>query len=327
MASPLTPDDFKALIPNPNGGACDELRKSLLQFPQSFWTWYAYFYNADGTVSEAAAQDICAALSLIDCAGGGGTTGSSTSSGSSTSTTTPPATALVYAVCIGPSGGATPTRFIELDLATGNVTVIKTGVSTFYCLAEDPTSGILYGYVLNGANIDFVSIDKVTGTETVIGASVTFTYGPVGLTFDSSGTLYVTDQASPTTAATPGTLATVNLATGARTNVAATDLGAYLNDICFVGSTMYATGQLGSFTDARLFTVNVATGVSSQAAVIDPPQTATIRDCVLAYVNSILYQVQINTTGQINTATGVIVNVSTFDNTANGRITGMAKLQ
>lgn len=329
MPAPLTPDDFKNLIPNPNGGACDELRKGLLQVPQALWEQMSYMFNSDGTVSEAFATDMCTALGLINCAGGGGTSSSSTSSGSSTSSTTPIAPAPVYAVCGPPDGvGDSPNRFIEVNLATGAVSVIKTGTSYFYGLAEDPTTGILYGFVLNGANIDFVTVDKVTGNETVLGASIVFNAGPVGLTFNGSGVLYVTDQGIPAgSSANNGILKTVN-----KTNGALTTVGSYssffLNDICFAaGGALFGVGQQNTFSDMSLLSVNTTTGAVTNVINLNPALSATLREGALAYVNSILYFVLVNTIYQINTSTGAILAVSTFDNATQGRIRGMAKLQ
>lgn len=316
---PLLPDDFRDLIPNANGDVCSEFNKALLQEPEAIWETANWAMNADGTMSTAFAEWVCAGLTAIGCSGG--TTSTTTGgTGSTTTSTTPAATALVWAV-------TDTQRFIQLDLATGTVSVIKTGTSTFLGLAEDPTDGTLYGYVANGGNKDFVSVNKVTGAETVIGASIANVANLKGLTFKSDGTLYAEVVAVTTPCATTGTLYTVNKATGVVTSVG-THINTSLGDICFVGSTLYGVGQASCFTDLKLFTLNLSTAASTVINALNPFENAGFfYEHSLAYVNSILWQTNISEIRQINVSTGDTVLIATYDNSTHGRIVGMAKNQ
>jgi hypothetical protein len=331
MSNPYTPDDWKVLIPNPSGSQCDEFKKVLLQFPEQFYLWYKWAFNSDGTYSTENATAICTALSAIGCSSGGSSSSTTTTSGtgSTTTTTTAPASAVVWAITADNGGALTPNKFITVDLANGAVSVISTASSYFYCLGERPTTGVIYGYVLNGANIDFVSVNKVTGAETVIAASVAMPAAPQGMAFDSSGICYVTIETAGGGGgcAGNGAVYTVNLATGVPTSIGSHSSWG-ISEIAFIGSTLYGIGQEACFTDKRICTINLSTGAVTTVAALDPsePVPNSFED-KLAYVNSILYKVEISTISQINQSTGAVINVATFNNTLNGRIKGMALLQ
>lgn len=316
MGLPVLPPDYCALVPNPSTPLCDSLKNVLLQQSQANCQNLSWMFNDDGTVSEEFATAICTALGLIDCSQAGTTSTTTGGTGTTTASTTTAATAIVYAV-------TDQMKFITVNLATGAVTVIKTGTSLFYGLAQDPTDGTLYGYVLNGSNIDFVSVDAVTGNETVLGASVSFASAPSGLTFKSDGTLYVEFGGTPISCATNGVLATVNKANGAKTAVG-THVSVYLSDICFVGGTLYGVGQQACFGDKRLFSLNLGTGAATTIASLAPGEPEPTPEDSLVYINGILWKTEISQISQLNTGTGAVTQVATYDNAINGRIRGMA---
>ncbi len=316
MPVPQTPPDFLALVPNPAEPECDALRKALLELPQLIYLQQKYMYNDDGTLTTEYASDICTALGLIDCSAAGTTSTTTGGTGTTTGSTTTAATAIVYAV-------TSTNKFITVNLATGAVTVIKTGTSTFYGIAQDPGTGIIYGYVLNGSDIDFVSVNAVTGNETVIGAAIVFASAPSGLTFKSDGTLYVEFGGTPSSCATNGTLATVDKATGLKTSVG-THSSVYLSDICFAGSTLYGVGQSGCFGDKRLFSINTTTAAATLIAILSPIETEPTAGDALVYINGILWKTLITQIAQLNTGTGAVTQVSPYDSTTNGRIVGLA---
>jgi hypothetical protein len=51
-SNPVTPDQFKAVIPASNSNICQKLLSALVEFPVLFYKWYSWAFNADGTVSD-----------------------------------------------------------------------------------------------------------------------------------------------------------------------------------------------------------------------------------------------------------------------------------
>lgn len=67
MPSPVSPTQFKALIPSVNGNFCQKFL-ALLDFPNLFYTWYASVYLESGEFQDDFVAQICA----LDCTGTGG---------------------------------------------------------------------------------------------------------------------------------------------------------------------------------------------------------------------------------------------------------------
>lgn len=84
MSSPVTPSQVKETIPSRNGNFCQKFL-NVLKLPALFYAWYAYMFNEDGTLTPAAAADICA----LNCTGTGGSGGG----GGGTESTVPVLTA------------------------------------------------------------------------------------------------------------------------------------------------------------------------------------------------------------------------------------------
>lgn len=320
--SPVLPADWKALIPNPAGGQCDELDKAILQSPQADFLFQSYMFNSDGSISTAFATDLCTALGLIGCSGGGTTSSTTTSgTGTTTTTTTPAATADVFAVC-SQSGTLDPNLLISLNLATGVVTPIggPAALSVYYTLAQ--AGGLvgspLYGLAINAPDIDLMTIDKVTGIESVVAASVITPsdgWSPNCMRFNSAGTLLYIES-------NDGRLFTMDPTTGAKVIV-----GSYackISDMTFVSGVMYAVGTLNTdpFTE-KLFTLNLANGV--------PTVIGDTTDAVrLTLANDILYAVasaqieQIKRNGTVPPPLGTATPISTYDIVTYGILRGLA---
>lgn len=69
MPSPVTPDNFKALIPGTSSSLCDKFT-AFLQMPFLLWQKVSYERNEDGSLTDAFKAEICAAFCL--CGGGVG---------------------------------------------------------------------------------------------------------------------------------------------------------------------------------------------------------------------------------------------------------------
>lgn len=67
MSSPVSPNDFKNLIPNVAAELCEKFSK-FFQLPAKFYEWYSYAYDESGNFTPEYEADLCAA----GCVGGGG---------------------------------------------------------------------------------------------------------------------------------------------------------------------------------------------------------------------------------------------------------------
>src|SRR5512138_213877 len=78
MPTPVTPNDFKELVPGPGASLCQRFSQFLLNFPTQFYNWFFYAYDENGEWTDAYKADLCAAFKLsCDCkttTGGGGDT-------------------------------------------------------------------------------------------------------------------------------------------------------------------------------------------------------------------------------------------------------------
>lgn len=79
MASPVLPSEFDDLVPQANDSLCEKIKNFIL-FSTKFATWYDWFFNADGTISDAVIALLCAE-DCINCSGGGGGGSETTTAG------------------------------------------------------------------------------------------------------------------------------------------------------------------------------------------------------------------------------------------------------
>ena len=181
------------------------------------------------------------------------------------------------AVFIGDGSG----NLWSLDVSTNISTNLgNSGVGTFVDIAQDPTSGNLYG--ITGGSL--FSINSANGAGTLIGLTGA---GANGLTFDSAGTLY----------ASGSSLYTINLGTGAGTVIGGIGFSSS-GDIAFDSSgNLYMSATGGD----RLVSLNTTTGAGTLIGNIGFGGVYGLN-----YTNSTLYGFTSGgTTIGINTTTGL----------------------
>ena len=52
--SPVTPDQFKALIPSNTAGACEAFAKAMIGIPTRIWEFFSWLLTADGFINKKA---------------------------------------------------------------------------------------------------------------------------------------------------------------------------------------------------------------------------------------------------------------------------------
>lgn len=70
IVSPVTPAEFKALIPSASGSFCEKFQSLLRVFPEKFYDWFVSVYNEDGSFTTDYATMLCE----VDCDGSNGNT-------------------------------------------------------------------------------------------------------------------------------------------------------------------------------------------------------------------------------------------------------------
>lgn len=220
-------------------------------------------------------------------------------------------------VLYGAVGGNNATsQLYSIDPTTGAGTPIGDIGNAVTGLAEDPTTGILYGVTSNNATDPrmLVTVNKATGAGTIV--------GPLGaiiadISFNSSGQLFGWSESVDG-------LASIDKATGAATPVGATGLDTYgdgesfdKNDVLYDMSNGDGTA---SFSSGALWTVDTSTSVPTTVATLSgspyPPGTgAAIGAASFACDRTTLYAVA-NNFGvpptfliTVNTATGAITTI------------------
>ena len=164
--------------------------------------------------------------------------------------------------------GGNPT-LETVNLATGHVTTLGTvnWGGMINDIAEDPTSGTLYG--LSGANLFTISTSGNVGAVTPI-ATTGLNGSMETLAFNSTGDLYIGTQSDlykfnfSNPGRTAGTAAYVG-------NYDAGGNDQYLNgrgqNLRFNGNTLYVANT-GSGNNTELYTVNTATGAANFIGVV-----------------------------------------------------------
>lgn len=162
MPSPRVPSDFKALIPNNSAALCDKYNDAFL-----IWAYVAdvmaYYFNEDGSISNAFRADICA----LGCAGSGGTgTGSNPNMPAPTGVSASDGTfsdkiQIVWNAVTPPTGIAAVTQYkIYRALSTTsnpNNSVLIGTVSVPTITFDDPvdgdlSTGVTYNYWVRATN-------------------------------------------------------------------------------------------------------------------------------------------------------------------------------
>lgn len=185
------------------------------------------------------------------------------------------------AVFIGDAFGNLWTHDVSTNTSTN---LGNSGIGAFFDIAQDPTSGNLYGVTGTGR---FASINTTNGSATVLGNTGAFVNG---LTFDSAGTLFASGN---------NALFTLNLGTGGASFVGGTGFTSS-GDLAFDSSGNLYMSAIGGGSD-RLVSLNPATGAGSLIGSIGFPLVYGLN-----YQNSTLYGFTSN--GQtigINTSTGL----------------------
>lgn len=67
--SPVTPNEFKQIIPSPGANFCEKFLNAL-KLPFLIWKWFKYMCNDDGSFTDTFKADICA----LNCSGSGAVT-------------------------------------------------------------------------------------------------------------------------------------------------------------------------------------------------------------------------------------------------------------
>lgn len=78
---PVCPDDFKAVIPDPQAGLCESFVKALIQLPKLIWQWMDWAMNDDCTASDDLKNWVAGGTTTT-------TTGGTTTAGTTTAATT-----------------------------------------------------------------------------------------------------------------------------------------------------------------------------------------------------------------------------------------------
>jgi trimeric autotransporter adhesin len=152
------------------------------------------------------------------------------------------------------------------------LTVAGDGIDGFNGLAQDPTTGTLYGVVklFSGGSRRLCTINRATGVVSVIGP---LGDNVAGIQFHSNGTLYAVTGDG---AATPETLYTVNKATGAMTLAFTLGNGDDGEAIGFNPLTPDVMYHCSGFT-ARVFeTVNLTNGATTNISNNIPEEVAAM---------------------------------------------------
>jgi len=205
----------------------------------------------------------------------------------------------------------------SLDPATG-ATLATTG-STGYAitgLAQDPTTGILYG-VSNKkspiAPLTLLTINPTTGAATQVGPLGPGENRIADIAFNSAGQLYGWDESG----VQADVLASIDKATGTVTQIGENELSTWGSGLSFDPSDtlwFFGLGEEGPF-----FTVDTATGKATERGKLVPlddkkkPISAAAWDCAGSTLNGIL-----GSEGEgpynlltINTASGLLTNKGT----------------
>jgi WD40 repeat protein len=165
----------------------------------------------------------------------------------------------------GATGANTTTsNLLILDPATGAM-VSTVGPIGFAVsgLAVHPITGVLYGSTSNQSAVapgSLITIDKTTGVGTLVGSFGSPGQTMADITFTSDGTLYGWLEASS------DDLHTINLATGAATDVGDAGLSTFGSGLAANGANVIFYAGSGSLGALR--TINAATGSPTTVATM-----------------------------------------------------------
>lgn len=72
MPTPVTPKEFKDLVPKANSSLCGKFLPAISDFIRRFSDYYSYVYTEDGVFTHQYIQDLCAIGCVVGGGGGGG---------------------------------------------------------------------------------------------------------------------------------------------------------------------------------------------------------------------------------------------------------------
>ena len=183
-------------------------------------------------------------------------------------------------------------------------------------LAISPTTGVLYGAVANGSpnfGANLVTINPGSGAAAVVGP---FGGAVSDISFNSAGTLFAWHNNT-------NRLATVNLATGAITDLGASGLAAFAGG---GGLAIDSTGQgfvSVSLTTGTIDRVNTTTGAGTVGpAITGSPIAAGALNAMAFSPAGVLFAVDSNRSGSPTTNFLVTVNTTTGAITSIGALPG-----
>lgn len=173
MPAPFGPSRIKSILPAANSSICDKIRGVFIAFPSLFFQWFSYFYNEDGTVTDAAKADMGIATGDLNAPTGvTATDGASATTVTVTWSTVAGATRYdVYRSTANDSGTASR---IGVDIAVTSYTDVAANVTPnqvyFYWVKAKTDTGVISAFSTSDSGY--------AGTN---GSGTT-------ITFDSSGT-------------------------------------------------------------------------------------------------------------------------------------------
>jgi hypothetical protein len=186
------------------------------------------------------------------------------------------------------------------------------------CLSRPVQADVIYAATGSGVTGNLYTLNPVTGAATVVGALVDSSgnhYGLTGLAFQpGTGTLYgATINAG---GAHPGSLVTVNPATGLVTFIGSFTPGA-MSDITFApNGTLYGWHAFG---DHSLYTINPATGAASLTSAATSPNPGFGGGGLASNLTGTIYSTPDSTSPSppghldtVSTATGQLTVVGTL---------------
>ncbi|WP_339723343.1 PEP-CTERM sorting domain-containing protein [uncultured Paraglaciecola sp.] len=168
------------------------------------------------------------------------------------------------------AGNGSASSLYTIDTVTGAATLIgATGFDEVTSIDFNSVTGILWG--ISNETKELITIDTTTGLGTAV-ATMTWGRNSPDMSFDSSGVLYTWSEPSP------DTLNTVNLVTGATTeigpnSIGTSQLGLDINssDIVYVKNADGDIYTIDKVTGAETFVINIdSTGIFDNILAFDP---------------------------------------------------------
>jgi hypothetical protein len=187
-------------------------------------------------------------------------------------------TAVNASILYGVSGaGQSASSLYTIDPTTGAATLIgATGFNEITSIDFNSVTGILWG--ISNETKELITIDTTTGLGTAV-ATMSWDRNSPDMSFDSSGVLYTWSEASP------DNLNTVNLVTGATTEIGPNPLSTFQLGLDINSSDIVYIKDGGG----DIYTIDKITGAATFVINID---STAMFDNILAFdANDVLYTV------------------------------------